>query len=250
MLKTKSLLPLLASLLVASAAHAAPAAPAVPAAEAATEAAIKTTIEQRLHGAKVASVSPTPYAGLYELRIGDQIFYTDKGGQYLVEGNIFNTKTMQNLTKERVDALNQIKIADLPLDLAIKSVKGNGKRVMVLFEDPNCPYCKRLHKEALKQANNTTVYTFLYNVITEESAAKSKNIWCSPDRNKALEDWMVDAKVPATAAADCGTPNDAVLALGNKLHISGTPTIFFADGGRISGAPTAEALEARLALVK
>ena len=215
-----------------------------------SEAIIKATIEQRMPGSKVESVRPTPYSGLYELRIGEQIFYTDKTAQYLIEGSIINTRTMENLTKARLDDINKIKFSDLPLELAVKTVKGNGKRVIALFEDPNCPYCKRLHQQALKAVDNTTVYTFLYNVITPESAAKSKNIWCAPDRNLALEEWMVDGKTPAGAAADCVNPNEPVLALGSKLHVSSTPTIFFADGTRISGAPDGPGLEARLATVK
>src|SRR5471032_1928905 len=243
MLKSKLLL-LLTSLLFAAGAH------AEAGNEAATQAAIKTTIEQRLHGAKVESVKPTPYSGLYELRIGDQIYYTDKSAQYFIEGSVINTKTMENLTKARIDDLSKIKFTDLPLDLAIKTVKANGKRVIALFEDPNCPYCKRLHQQALKSADNVTVYTFLYNVITAESATKSKNIWCSPDRKLALEEWMVNGKTPVTAAADCATPNEPVLALGNKLHVTATPTIIFADGSRVSGAPDAPALEAKLASAK
>jgi len=240
MLKSKLLL-LLTALCFAAGAH------AESANEGVTEAAIKITIEHRLQGAKVESVKPTPYSGLYELRIGDQIYYTDKTAQYFIEGSVINTKTMENLTKARLDDLNKIKFSDLPLELAIKTVKGNGKRVMALFEDPNCPYCKRLHQQALKSTDNVTVYTFLYNVITAESAAKSKNIWCSPDRKLALEEWMVNGKTPATAAADCATPNEPVLALGNKLHVTATPTIIFADGSRVSGAPDAPALEAKLA---
>jgi thiol:disulfide interchange protein DsbC len=134
--------------------------------------------------------------------------------------------------------------------MAIKQVHGDGKRVIAVFEDPNCGYCKRLRQTALKDLNNVTIYTFLYNILSEDSFAKSKNIWCSADRGKAWDEWMVNGKMAPQAPASCETPNDKVLALGQKLHIQGTPAIFFTDGSRIPGAVDQKALETKLASLK
>lgn len=214
------------------------------------EAAIKKAIEPRLgDGVKVDSVAKTPYSGLFEVRVGGDIFYTDAKGDYLFIGRIVDTKTFQDYTKARLDEINKIKFSDLPLESALKTVKGNGKRVIAVFEDPNCGYCKRFRK-TLNEMDNVTVYTFMYNILSEDSAVKSKNIWCSSDRAKAWDDWMLKGKVPDAAAANCTTPNDKILALGQKLRITGTPTIFFADGSRIPGAVDAKALESKLASVK
>lgn len=211
---------------------------------------IKKMVEPRLDGAKIDAVRPTPYGGLYELRVGGDIFYADKTGTYLISGHIYNMQTGSDLTRERMDDLNKIKFSDLPLEKAVKLVKGDGKRVIAVFEDPNCGYCKRFRKNTLKDMDNITVYTFMYNILAEDSAVKSKNIWCSADRNKAWDEWMVGGKLAPAAPAACPTPNDDVLALGHKLHITGTPSIFFADGSRIPGAVDAKTLEAKLASIK
>ena len=128
-------------------------------------------------------------------------------------------------------------------------VKGDGKRVIAVFEDPNCGYCKRF-RQTLQSVDNVTVYTFLYNILSDESAVKSKNVWCALDRAKAWDEWMLNGKVTPDAPAACIAPNDKVFALGQKLHITGTPTIFFADGSRIPGAVDGKGLESKFATLK
>jgi thiol:disulfide interchange protein DsbC len=211
---------------------------------------IKKAIEPRLgDGVKIDSVTKTPYGGLFELRIGGDIFYTDSKGDYLFIGRVIDTKTMQDQTKARVDEINKIKFANLPFDSALKMVKGNGKRVIAVFEDPNCGYCKRF-RQTLSEMDNVTVYTFMYNILSEDSITKSHNIWCSADRNKAWDEWMLKGKVADAAPANCTAPHEKVLALGQKLKITGTPTIFFTDGTRIPGAVDGKALESKLASIK
>jgi thiol:disulfide interchange protein DsbC len=219
-------------------------------AETTVEANIKKAIEPRLGGAKVEAVRETPYAGLYEVRVAGDILYTDKKGEYLILGHVYDAKTSQDLTRARIDDIQKIKFSDLPLDMAIKQVKGDGKRVIAVFEDPNCGYCKRLRQTTLKNMDNVTIYTFLYNILSDDSFAKSKNIWCSADRAKAWDDWMINGKMAPAAAESCATPNEEVLALGQKLHIQGTPAIFFADGTRIPGAVDQKTLEAKLSSLK
>ena len=214
------------------------------------EATIKKNIEPRLGGAKIESIKETPYSGLYELRVAGDILYTDKKGEYLVIGHVYDAKTTRDLTRERIDDINKIKFSDLPLDSAIKQVKGDGKRVIAVFEDPNCGYCKRLRQTTLKDTDNVTIYTFMYNILSDDSFVKSKNIWCSPDRSKAWDDWMINGKAAPAAAANCETPNDKVFALGQKLKIQGTPAIFFADGSRIPGAVDQATLEKKLQSLK
>lgn len=218
--------------------------------ETAQEAAVKKLIEPRLGDrAKVESVTKTPYAGLYEVRAGGDILYTDEKAKYLFVGRVLDTTTFQDYTRERVDEINKIKFSDLPLEFALKTVKGNGKRVIAVFEDPNCGYCKRF-RQTLQEMDNVTVYTFMYNILSEDSIVKSKNVWCAADRSKAWDDLMLNGKAAAAAPANCTTPHERVLALGHKMKISGTPTIFFSDGSRIPGAIDAKALESRLAAVK
>lgn len=213
-------------------------------------AAIKKSLEPRLgEGIKVDSVTKTPYGGLYEVRIGGDIFYTDAKGDYLFVGRVIDTKTMQDQTKARVDEINKIKFSELPFDSALKMVKGNGKRVIAVFEDPNCGYCKRF-RQTLNDMDNVTVYTFMYNILSEDSVTKSRNIWCSADRMKAWDDWMLNGKAAPAAPANCTAPHEKIFALGQKFKVTGTPTVFFADGTRIPGAVDAKALESKLASIK
>lgn len=215
-----------------------------------TEATIKKLIEPRLgEGAKVESVTKTPYSGLYEVQIDGDVVYTDAKAQYLFIGRVVDSQTYRDFTKEKIQAINKVKFSDLPLDLAIKTVKGNGKRVIAVFEDPNCGYCKRFHK-TLQDVDNVTMYTFQYNILAQDSIEKSRNIWCSVNPAKAWNDWMVNGKEAAAAPASCNAPHDKVLALGKKMKVTGTPTIIFADGSRIPGAIDAKGLEEKFATLK
>lgn len=216
-------------------------------AQTAQESAIKKLIEPKLgQGVKVDSVIKTPYSGLFEVRVGSDILYTDEKAQYLFVGNVIDAKSGTNYTKARTDELSKIKFSDLPLESALKMVKGDGKRVIAVFEDPNCGYCKRFRK-TLAGMDNITVYTFLYNILSEDSTVKSKNVWCSADRNKAWDEWMLNGKAPSAAPANCTTPNEKILALGQKLRVNGTPAIFFSDGSRVPGAMDAKGLEEKFA---
>jgi thiol:disulfide interchange protein DsbC len=219
-------------------------------AETAQEANIKKLIQPRIgEGAQVESVTKTPYSGLFEVRVGNEIFYTDAQAKYLFVGRVLDANTTEDFTKARLEAINRIKFSDLPLESALKSVKGNGKRVIAVFEDPNCSYCKRFRK-TLQEVDNVTVYTFMYNILAEDSSVKSKNIWCTADRSKAWDEWMLNGKAAPAAPESCSTPNEKIYNLGRKLKITGTPTIFFTDGSRIPGAIDARGLESKLAGIK
>ena len=219
-------------------------------AQTAQEAAVKKMIEPRIgEGAKVESVKKTPYSGLFEVRVGTDIFYTDEKAKYLFVGRVLDTQTYQDYPKARIDEISKVKFTDFPLESALKTVKGNGKRVVAVFEDPNCGYCKRF-RQTLEGIDNITVYTFMYNILSEDSNVKSKNVWCSADRNKAWDDWMLNGKAALTASESCATPNEKIFELGKKLKITGTPTIFFTDGTRIPGAIDGNGLEEKLASIK
>lgn len=199
----------------------------------ADESAVKKAVEA-LVGEKVDSVRKSGVLGLYEVNLGGELIYTDEKVNYLISGEIIDAKTKKNITQERLAKLMTINFSELPLDQAVKIVRGSGKRVLATFEDPNCGYCKRLAKELLAM-NDVTIYTFLYPILSPDSIEKSKAIWCASDRAKAWTDWMVNNVAP-TAAATCTTPIEKVVALGQKLNIRGTPTIFFTNGERIPGA--------------
>lgn len=214
----------------------------------ADEADIRKAMESKL-GTKVESVTKSGYLGLYEVFADGNIVYTDEKASVIIVGPLIDGKTMKNVTEERMRKLTAIRFNDLPLDRAIKQVRGDGKRVLATFEDPNCGYCKRLAKEMLK-LDNVTIYTFLLPILSEDSVRKSRQIWCTSDRAKTWNDWMLDGKAPA-GREDCDT--SAITKnqeFGRKLNISGTPTLFFGDGERIPGAVPLARIEQKLNQIK
>jgi thiol:disulfide interchange protein DsbC len=212
----------------------------------ADEPSVRREVQTRF-GVQVDEVSRMPYGGLYEVRMGDQIIYTDERVTYLLVGSLVDAKTRENITETRRDKRMAIKFSDLPLDAAIKTVRGNGKNQLAVFADPNCSFCRRFERD-LAGMTDVTIYTFLYPILDEsnkgDSMRKSKAIWCSKDRSKAWFDLMLRNVNPGTAA-NCDTSVlQKNLELGIKLGITGTPTSFTASGQRIVGARSPEVRKA------
>ena len=209
-------------------------------------ASVKKALEARFPGAQLGSVSKSPYLGLYEVQLDDRIIYTDPKVIYVFVGSIYDTVAKVNLTELRSRELNRVDVATLPLELALKKVKGDGSRKLVVFADADCPFCKRLETE-MKGLDNVTIYTFLFPIdsLHPESARKSAQIWCAADRAKAWDDWFDTGKLPDNKG-DCPTPIAETAALGQKYHVNATPTLVFADGSVIPGALPLAQLETEL----
>lgn len=203
---------------------------------AAQEATIRKNLAERLPNLpKIDEVSKTPMPGVYEVRVNhSEIFYTDEQGNYLIQGSMIDTQARVDLTEQRVEKLSAIAFKDLPLKDAFTIVRGNGKRKMAVFEDPNCGYCKRFERDLVK-VDNVTVHLFLYPILSADSTEKSRNIWCAKDKAKAYLDWMVRDVTPPAATCDTAAVARNV-EFGKRARITGTPTIIFADGTRVPGA--------------
>jgi len=209
------------------------------------EAAIRAEMAKKFPYSKLISVSKTPYFGLYEVAFDDQLVYTDEKMTYLFSGNIIDMHTMKNLTEARERRLYAINFDSLPLDLAIKNVKGNGKRKLAVFTDPNCQYCRKLEKEMVN-LTNATVYIFVLPILPG-SEEKAKAIWCSPDRLKAWEDHMLMGVEPQSGMTCDTTSLTKISMQAEKLRINVTPTLIFEDGVIKPGTLTLELLEEHLA---
>ncbi|WP_323638898.1 DsbC family protein [Pectobacterium polonicum] len=211
---------------------------------------VKKLVTTRMgNNTTIDSVRKTDHLGLYEVKIGKNIIYTDIDVNYYIAGHIINAKTLLNYTNEKLLEASKAEIETLPLDLAIKKTKGDGSRKIFIFEDPNCGYCKLLRKK-IKDIDNVTIYTFMYNILSDSSWTLSRNILCAKHPDIAFEDWMINGKHPETATPDCKDPNKIVYALGKKMNISGTPTIFFLDGSSQQGVMEIDTLEKKWASIK
>ena len=209
----------------------------------ADEASIRKNLAERLpEFPKIDEVLKTPIPGIYELRIGTEILYTDENGSYLIEGQVIDTKSRVNLTEQRIAKLTAIDFKALQLKDAIVWKQGTGERKLVVFADPNCGYCKKFERD-LQEVKNVTVYTFLYPILGSDSAEKSKAIWCAKDNTKAWRDWMIKG-TPAESSPNCdASALQRNYAFGKKHRINGTPGLVFEDGSQRAGALNAEAIE-------
>ena len=212
----------------------------------ADEADVKRAFEARHPGVKVDKVTKTAYGGLYEILVGDEIVYTDEKVEYLFIGRVIDTATRVDLTEQRVEKLTAVPLqwSDLPLGDAVKTVRGNGRRLIAVFSDPYCPACRQLDT-AIQEVSDVTIYTFLYPVIRPELRKHSEAIWCSKNPSQAYFDLVLRRIVPE-ASANCPTPIDKNLALGRRLKVNSTPTLYFKDGRRVKGARNPEQLSAIL----
>ncbi|NBV80131.1 MAG: DsbC family protein [Burkholderiaceae bacterium] len=210
---------------------------------------IRTEIQKRLGtSANVRNVTPSPIPGLFEVQVNNEIFYTDSNAKYLIQGEMVELASGNNLTTKRQEDINRIKWSELPQVQAFKVVRGNGSRQIAVFSDPNCGYCKRLEK-TLQQLDNVTIYNYLIPILSADSALKSKQIWCAADQQKVWNDWMLNNLGPS-GKSDCANPIDKNLTLAKNYGINGTPTIFFTDGSRFPGAVQLADIEKKLASLK
>lgn len=219
----------------------------------AQEATIRKNLSERLPDLeKIQSISNTPMNGLFEVLLDQNnsyvIYYTDAGGNFLIRGPLFDTRSRANLTEQRVEKLSALAFDQLPLKDAFTIVRGNGKRKLAIFEDPNCGFCKRFGKE-LAALNDITIHVFLYPILGPDSQTKAQNIWCARNKAKAFEDWMQRNVTPPNANCDTSALKRNV-EFGQRNRITGTPTTFMADGTRVAGAVGLERIEQMLAANK
>jgi len=213
----------------------------------ADEATIRKNLTARLPQdfAQIDEIRKTPMPGLYEVRRGTDLFYTDANGDWLLQGSLIDTRARKNLTEERINKLTAIAFNDLPMRNAFTIVRGNGKRQVALFEDPNCGYCKHFEQD-LQQVSDITVHVFLIPILGQDSTVKARQIWCSKDQGKIWQDWMVRGIKPM-GNTDCDVSAlRANLDFARKYRITGTPTLVFADGSRVAGALPMDQFEPRL----
>lgn len=210
---------------------------------------LRATLQERMPDSKIGKISPAPIPGLFEVVVnGINIMYTDEKGELAFFGNLVNLETRDNLTKKRMEELAFVDFSKIPLKNGIVKVKGDGSRKLVVFSDPDCPYCKQLEKE-LAFVDNVTIYTMLYPLteIHPDARKRSEAVWCSSDRLKAWENIMLYGKEPSAPKGKCKTPIDDIQALAKSLNIDGTPGLVFQNGKLVPGMLKTEQIEKLMA---
>lgn len=209
---------------------------------------LKHTLQSRYPATAFSEVKQSPVSGLYEVIMGRNIAYTDSTGKYMLFGHIFDMANQKDLTADELNSINKVDVSKLPLENAIKTVHGNGKRVMYVFSDPECPFCKRIEPE-LSKIDNVTIYTFPFPIesLHPGTTEVSKRIWCSKDKSAAWHQMLTTGTLPDNAKNDdCKDPIAANAQLGAKLGVNGTPTLIFANGAIVPGAAPAAEIEKHL----
>ena len=217
---------------------------------AAQESALRKTLSERLPNLpRIDEIRRTPMNGLFEVRMGLDIVYTDASGAFLIKGQLLDTRTRQDLTQERLDKLNAIVFDSLPVKDAITIVRGNGKRRLAVFQDPNCGYCKRFERD-LQKVGDITIHLFLMPILGPSSMEQARNVWCARDQARAWADLMISDRPAPAARADCdASALSRNTEFARKMRITGTPTLVFGNGNRVPGAIAAEQVEKLLAQV-
>lgn len=213
--------------------------------ESTVEAELLKRLREAFPASRIDSVATTPVDGVFEIVAGSNVFYTDNSGRYVLFGKLFDMKTRTDITSARIAEVQRLDVSILTHANAIKEVRGNGKRVLYVFADPNCAYCKALEK-TLQEVNDVTVYTYLVPLLGPDSFEKGRAIWCAPDRAKAWSDWMLRGRTPKAASDRCEDPLDLNSEVSKKLDMPGTPMMIGADGRRLMGAVAAAEIEALL----
>lgn len=204
---------------------------------------IVTKLKEIYPSTQIDAVRPTPISGIYEVMMGKNIGYTNSDGRYFLFGHMFDMQTQQDLTQAQLDQLNAVNFSELPLKDAVKTVHGKGERIVAVFSDPDCPYCKKLEGE-LVELKNVTIYTFLMPLegLHPQAVAKAKAIWCSKNPSATMHDYMVE-NIQPNGKTDCSNPIERNIQLGQKLSINGTPTLLFTSGRVMPGAASIAQIE-------
>jgi len=204
-------------------------------------------------GPPIDEISKTPIGGLYELKVDKEIVYSDEEGNYLIfpsrdqtDGHLLDTRTKTDLTEQRLAKIMAQDLAKLPYEDALKFKQGNGSRRLIVFEDPNCHFCKDAERNfaALK---DVTIYTFMIPILGDDSVSKSRTIWCSKNNAQVWRTWMLQGVMPPRPMGTCDlSALNRNLDLAGRYHLNYTPAIIFDDGSRFAGLADVDKLTKRL----
>lgn len=201
---------------------------------------VKTNLSKQHPNLKIENIQATDMKGIYSGSMDGQVVYLGEDAQHILVGSMYRLSDQKNLTKDLVLEQNSIDWKKLPLQEAVKSVRGNGKRQIAIFSDPNCPYCKQLEAE-INKLNDVTIYTFIYPIKTQ-SIAVSKQVFCEKDPTLAWSN-LISKGIQPSSNKSCANPIERNLSLGKSLGLNGTPAIVFSNGFKVMGVRSAPEIQ-------
>lgn len=201
---------------------------------------VKSNLSKQHPKLNIENIQATDMKGIYSGSMDGQVVYLGEDAQHILVGSMYRLSDQKNLTQDLVLKQNSIDWKKLPLQDAVKSVRGNGKRQIAIFSDPNCPYCKQLEAE-LSKLNDVTIYTFIYPIKTQ-SIAVSKQVFCEKDPALAWSN-LIGKGLQPKSNKPCINPIERNLNLGKSLGLTGTPAIIFSNGFKVMGSHPAQDIE-------
>jgi thiol:disulfide interchange protein DsbC len=193
----------------------------------------KEELAETLKGVEVGDISESPVPGIYQVAVGAEVAYVTTDGRYLLEGEIYDLKTNDNLTeqtraKARVGLLAAVDPATM---IVFSPANGEVKHTVTIFTDVDCGYCRQFHRDIAEVTALGIEVHYLFYPRTgrdSESWAKAEKVWCSADRNAALTRAKLGGSLPD---ATCGeTPVAAHYDLGRRVGLRGTPAMYSSTG--------------------
>ncbi len=204
---------------------------------------LKAALTKSLPQAANATIKETPIDGLYEVMAGSQIMYMTKDARYILEGDLYDMQSRQNITEDarsglRLNSVNKLGEENMLVYLP----KGKVKNTITVFTDIYCPYCRKLHNEMSEYMDNGVKVRYIFVPFKgPKSVQASISVWCSKDRNKAMD----MAKAGKTLEKKtCDNPISQHQALASELGLRGTPAIMLEDGILMPGyVPAGKVIE-------
>ena len=196
---------------------------------------------------EVLGINNSPVGGLWELTVSVKgrkgLAYIDFAKKHIMTGSIIEVKSKENVTDRRLYDITKIEQASIPLKDAIAIGNPDAKMRVIVFSDPECPYCRKLHHE-LKQvvAEHDDVVFFIKMLplkIHPQAYKKAQAILC--DKSVKTLDRAFDG-LGLSEPTCASTELDESIALAERLGITGTPTLVLPDGGILGGFKPADEL--------
>ncbi len=205
---------------------------------------LKQALAKSMPNVQPTKISATPIEGLYEVIVGSQVVYMSVDARYMIEGDLFDLKTKQNVSEEAKSAIRLAAIEKLGADNMLVYRPEKVKNIITVVTDIDCPYCRRLHSEIPDYLKNDVEVRYIFMPLKGASDMKKTiSVWCSDDRQLALDIAKAGGEIEEKT---CDNPIKEHLKLARELGVRGTPAILLEDGQLLPGYVPVDKLVAEI----